>query len=160
MVAILLFLHIKSNKTHQGTVLERIKELDIIGTAILIPAVVCLVLALQWGGAEYPWKSAKIIGLFVGFGAMAIIFIAIQLWKGDKATLPPRFFTNRNVVCAMLFALFFGAAFFPLIYYCKRLSRYYPTWQPLSNLFLQMRSISKPSMVIVQSKLALSFCLF
>ncbi|EON99790.1 putative mfs toxin efflux pump protein [Phaeoacremonium minimum UCRPA7] len=117
MVAILLFLHIKSNKTHQGTILERIKELDLLGTAILIPAIVCLILALQWGGAEYPWKSAKIIGLFVGFGGMAIVFIAIQLWKGDKATLPPRFFTNRNVLCAMLFAMFFGAAFFPLIYY-------------------------------------------
>ena len=118
MVAIFLFLHIKSNKTHQGTIFERIKELDLLGTAILIPAVVCLILALQWGGTKYPWNSSKVIGLFVGFGAMAIIFAGIQLWKGDKATLPPRFFANRNVLSAMLFAMFFGAAFFPLIYYC------------------------------------------
>jgi hypothetical protein len=92
-------------------------KLDLLGTAMFIPAIVCLILALQWGGADYPWNSAKIIGLFCGFGAMAVIFIAIQLWQQDKGTLPPKLFKNRNVLCAMLFAFFFGAGFFPLVFY-------------------------------------------
>ncbi|KAF3761297.1 MFS general substrate transporter [Cryphonectria parasitica EP155] len=91
--------------------------LDLLGTATLIPAVVCLLLALQWGGTQYPWNNSRIIGLFVGFGALMALFVAVQFWRGDEGTLPPRFFKNRNVLCAMLFSGFFGAAFFPLIYY-------------------------------------------
>jgi MFS family permease len=121
MLAIFLFLHISRTGEASGlTVVQRILSLDLPGTAMLVPSIVCLLLALQWGGTEHPWNSSVVIGLFVGFGVMMIIFIGIQIWKGDKGTLPPRLFKNRDVLCAMLFAFFFGAAFFPLIYYlCK-----------------------------------------
>jgi hypothetical protein len=95
-------------------------RLDVPGPAVLGPAVVCLSPALPWGGTEHAWNSSVVIGLFVGFAAMMGVFIGIQVWKGDKGTLPPRLFKNRDVLCAMLFAFFFGAAFFPLVYYlCK-----------------------------------------
>ncbi|KAF5511172.1 Efflux pump aflT [Colletotrichum siamense] len=130
MVFVFFLLHLSRKNNPEGkSLVQRLMQLDLIGTAIFIPAIVCLLLALQWGGAEYPWKSAKIIGLFVGFGLMMIIFIGIQLWQGDKGTLPPYLFKNRNVVCAMLFACFFGAAFFPLIYY---LSLYFQAIQGVS----------------------------
>ncbi|CAI0654594.1 unnamed protein product [Colletotrichum noveboracense] len=130
MVFVFFLLHLSRKNNPEGkTLVQRLMQLDLIGTAIFIPAIVCLLLALQWGGAEYPWKSAKIVGLFVGFCLMIIIFIGIQLWQGDKGTLPPYLFKNRNVVCAMLFACFFGAAFFPLIYY---LSLYFQAIQGVS----------------------------
>ena len=97
--------------------MNRILQLDIIGTLILIPTVVCLLLALQWGGSQYAWNSSHIVGLFVGFGLLTIIFVASQLYLGDKGILPPRLFRNRNVFTAMMFAVFFGAAFFALIFY-------------------------------------------
>lgn len=117
MVAIFFFLHIRGQIKTGNTFREKILQLDLLGTGTLIPAVICLLLALQWGGAEYPWNDSRIIGLFVGFGLLSILFIAIQLWKGDEATLPPKYFKNRNIVSAMLFSAFFGAAFFPIIYY-------------------------------------------
>ena len=119
MALIFFFANVNRNTsdTVDQSIMSRILQLDIYGTAIFIPAVVCLLLALQWGGADYPWKSSKVIGLFCGFGAMIVIFIAVQLWQGDKGTLPPRLFKNRNVLSAMLFAFFFGAGFFVLVYY-------------------------------------------
>ncbi|WYZ37919.1 hypothetical protein EsH8_II_001425 [Colletotrichum jinshuiense] len=130
MVFIFFLLSLSRKNNPEGkTLVQRLMQLDLIGTAVFIPAIICLILALQWGGAEYPWKSAKIIGLFVGFALLIIIFIGIQLWQGDKGTLPPKLFKNRNVVCAMLFACFFGAAFFPLIYY---LSLYFQAIQGVS----------------------------
>ncbi|KXX81573.1 putative HC-toxin efflux carrier TOXA [Madurella mycetomatis] len=118
MVAIWLFLHIErdSNPAAESW-LTRVLRLDLLGTAMLVPSIVCLLLALQWGGTEYAWNSSMVIGLFVGFAVMMAIFIGIQVWKGDTGTLPPRLFKNRNVVCAMLFAFFFGAGFFPMVYY-------------------------------------------
>ncbi|KAK5662036.1 hypothetical protein OQA88_10148 [Cercophora sp. LCS_1] len=118
MVAIFLFLHIHRDENPDSeTWWARIMKLDLIGTAMLIPAVICLLLALQWGGTEHPWNSSVIIGLFVGAGLMGVIFIGIQIWKGDKGTLPPRLFKKRDSLCAMGFAFFFGAGFFPLVYY-------------------------------------------
>ncbi|KAF3061437.1 putative HC-toxin efflux carrier TOXA [Daldinia childiae] len=55
--------------------------------------------------------------LIAGAGAMALVFIGIEHYQQDKGLLPPRFFKDRNLLCAMLFAAFFGASFFPLIYY-------------------------------------------
>ncbi|KAJ4293809.1 hypothetical protein N0V88_005320 [Collariella sp. IMI 366227] len=117
MLSIFLFLHVAQKKEEGKTVVQRILSLDLLGTFFMVPSVVCLLLALQWGGTEHAWKSSVIIGLFVGFVLMMGIFIGIQIWKGDKGTLPPRLFKNRDVVCAMLFAFFFGASFFPLVYY-------------------------------------------
>ncbi|KAK3901108.1 major facilitator superfamily domain-containing protein [Staphylotrichum tortipilum] len=118
MLAIFMFLHIKRTSDNDGrTVIQRILSLDLLGASMLLPAIICLLLALQWGGTKYAWNSSVVIGLFVGFALMIIIFIGIQIWKGDQGTLPPRLFKSRDVVCAMLFAFFFGAAFFPLVYY-------------------------------------------
>ncbi|EGS19608.1 uncharacterized protein CTHT_0040870 [Thermochaetoides thermophila DSM 1495] len=119
MVAIFAFLRLPqaAHDAKGRTVMQRILSLDLPGTMMLVPAIVCLLLALQWGGTEHPWNSSVVIGLFVGFGLMAAVFIGIQIWKGDEGTLPPRLFKNKDVVCAMLFAFFFGAGFFPLVYY-------------------------------------------
>ncbi|KAH6605661.1 mfs toxin efflux pump [Trichoderma cornu-damae] len=131
MLIVALMLHVSRNSddTLNMTIVERILQIDILGTAIFIPAIVSLLLALQWGGTEYAWNDSKIIGLFVGFGLIIAVFVGIQFWKGDKGTLPPRMFKNRNVLLAMLFSLLFGAGFFPLVYY---LSLYFQAIQGVS----------------------------
>ncbi|CAL3969366.1 unnamed protein product [Diplocarpon coronariae] len=96
---------------------QRILQLDLIGASILVPAVICLLLALQWGGSTYAWQNSRIIGLFIGCGLLSILFISTQIRLGDRGTLPPRLFSNRNVVCALAFALFFGSGFFVIIFY-------------------------------------------
>lgn len=63
-----------------------------------MPAIICLLLALQWGGVKYDWSDAKIIALFVVFGILLIAFIGIQLWKQDSAMVPPRMMMKRSMV--------------------------------------------------------------
>lgn len=99
------------------TLFQRIKQLDFLGAGLLIPAVVCLLLALQWGGNRYPWNNSRIIGLFVGFGVLAILFTISQIWLQERATIPPRILKNRTVASSVLFGLFFGGCFFLLVYY-------------------------------------------
>ena len=116
VIAFVLVIHRDNNPDHL-TPLQRILKLDLIGASILVPAVVCLLLALQWGGTTYPWSNSRIIGLFVGFGLLTIIFVYSQIKLGDRGTLPPRLFKNRNVAFALAFACFFGSGFFTLIFY-------------------------------------------
>ena len=63
-----------------------------------------LLFALQRGGQENPWRSATIIGLFVGFGMTMIIFIAWEWYKGDEAMIPGKAVTRRAIVFTCLFA--------------------------------------------------------
>ena len=39
----------------------RLVQFDPIGTLVFIPAIICLLLALQWGGSKYPWSNGKSI---------------------------------------------------------------------------------------------------
>ncbi|MCJ1281990.1 hypothetical protein MMC26_001313 [Xylographa opegraphella] len=96
---------------------ERFKQFDPYGTAVLIPAIICLLLALQWGGSTYAFSSGRIIALFVIFGLLVISFIGIQIWKQETATVPPRIISQRSVAFGFLFAFSLGGAFFAIVYY-------------------------------------------
>lgn len=96
---------------------EQVKKFDLEGTALFLPAVICLLLALQWGGVKYEWKSGRIIALLVIAGLLVIGFLAVQVWKQEDATVPPRVFKNRNVWGSAWFGAMLGAAFFVMVYY-------------------------------------------
>jgi MFS family permease len=99
------------------TALQRLARLDWPGMAAVIPAIVCCLLALQWGGTVYAWDSARIVGLFIAAFVLLCCFVGIQFWKKDNATLPPRIMKNRSVVGAVWFSFSLGACFFIVVYY-------------------------------------------
>jgi predicted small integral membrane protein len=96
---------------------EKLEQFDLFGTLVFLPMIVCLLLALQWGGSKYPWSDGRVIGLFVVFGVLLIVFVGIQIWKKDHATVPPRLLKNRTVAGACWFVISLGASFFIFIYY-------------------------------------------
>ncbi|KAL6815036.1 major facilitator superfamily domain-containing protein [Trichoderma sp. SZMC 28015] len=96
---------------------HRIKALDLIGASLFIPAILMALLALQWGGSTYPWKSAKIIGLFLGFGGLCVVFVLWQVYKGEEAMLPMSIIVNRTVAFSSLTLGFAYGAIFSVVYY-------------------------------------------
>ena len=96
---------------------ERLKQLDPFGTVVFIPAIVSLLLALQWGGSKYAWKDGRIIALFIVFGILIITFVGIQFWQQENATVPPRILKNRSMAAGVWFSFCIGGAFFVLVYY-------------------------------------------
>lgn len=118
MAIVFLVLHLPHDPSHsERSFLDRFKEIDLIGASLLIPAIICLLLAVQWGGNTYPWNNSRIIGLFVGAGCLLILFVYSQIRLGEKATLPPRILKQRTVAAASAFVFFFGAGIFVLMYY-------------------------------------------
>jgi len=112
------FLNVKRRgKKIEATWKQQLLKFDLEGTALFLPAIICLLLALQWGGSKYEWKSGRIIALLVIAGLLIIGFIAIQVWKQEDATVPPRVFKNRNVWGSAWFISMLGAAFFVMVYY-------------------------------------------
>ncbi|KAK5042894.1 hypothetical protein LTR84_012396 [Exophiala bonariae] len=96
---------------------EKISRIDIPGTLVFIPCIVCLLLALQWGGQKYPWSDGRIIALLVLFGVLLIVFVIIQHIRQESATLPPRIAKQRSIIGASWYAFFLGSSFFIVVYY-------------------------------------------
>lgn len=104
------------------SVREKFKQIDLVGAFVLMGAIVCLLLALQWGGTTYAWSDSKIWGCFLGFGLILILFVVIQFRLGDRATLPPRIFGNRNIAALALFSAFLAMGIY--------------TWVSLKAMFI------------------------
>ncbi|KAJ6550029.1 major facilitator superfamily domain-containing protein [Mycena capillaripes] len=95
---------------------KRIQQFDPWGTLVFIPAIVCLLLALAWGGSKYAWGNGRIIALLVLFCVLIGAFVAIQVWKQEDATVPPRVFNQRGIMAASWFALCLSGSFLTLVY--------------------------------------------
>lgn len=99
------------------TLTEKAKRLDPLGATFFPACVICLLLALQWGGLEYSWSDVRIIVLFILSGLLLVAFVLVQRWRGDVALIPGRIFFNRSVLAGAWFSFFTGAALQTLLYY-------------------------------------------
>ncbi|KAL8656996.1 MAG: hypothetical protein Q9226_002367, partial [Calogaya cf. arnoldii] len=116
-VIIAWFFHAPQREKSSLSLWQKINELDLLGTFFFLPSIVCLLIGLQWGGTRYAWNSARIVVLLVFAGLLAIAFIAVQIWKQEKATVPPRIIKQRSIAFGTFFSFWLGAGYFVLIYY-------------------------------------------
>ena len=83
---------------------KKIKQFDIPGMVIIVASLICFILALQWGGAIYPWSDSRVIALLVVFGVLFFAFVTSQIFLFDSQTLPSQILKHRSVWAAALFA--------------------------------------------------------
>ncbi|KAB5545755.1 major facilitator superfamily transporter [Coniochaeta sp. 2T2.1] len=96
---------------------EKLLQMDPLGTAMMMGAIISYILALQYGGQEHPWDSSVVIGLLVGFVLIIAVFTVWEFYQGERAMVPPRIFKQRSVGGGSLFAFFYAGAYFVIIYY-------------------------------------------
>ncbi|KAJ5293876.1 hypothetical protein N7508_008697 [Penicillium antarcticum] len=117
VVVIAIFFPAPNRQIKNSTWSERIRKFDPMGTSLFLPAIICLLLALQWGGTTYPWSNWRIILLFCFFGALILLFVFVQWTQQEYATVPPRIFFKRTVWSSALFSFCLGAAFLCSVYF-------------------------------------------
>lgn len=119
LLLLLATLHIPPEMLqHQPTTWrEKLSRLDLLGLLFFLPANVCLLLALQWGGVTYDWSNARIIVLLVIAGLCFLAFLADQRWRGEKAMVPGRIFFQRSILASVWFSLFMGGVLMVMLYY-------------------------------------------
>ncbi|KAK3337625.1 major facilitator superfamily domain-containing protein [Cercophora scortea] len=120
VVGILLLLKLKPHKkpTTTKSWVQFARSLDPAGTTLLVASIICLVLALSWGGVDYPWSNGRIIALFVvfGLGLLGFCWLQVALDEND-ATVPLRVAAQRTVAASSLFGLCVGGSFFVFVYF-------------------------------------------
>ncbi|WP_276145442.1 MDR family MFS transporter [Streptomyces sp. YIM 130001] len=92
--------------------------IDYLGIALVAVGASALILATSWGGNEYAWGSAVIIGLLVG-GFVALGLFCLVETRAAEPMLPMRLFANPVfTVCSVLsfivgFAMLGAMTFLP-----------------------------------------------
>jgi hypothetical protein len=84
-------------------------RIDYLGCLFVALGATGLTLATSWGGTEYAWGSATIIGLFV-FSIVALtIFVIVEL-QAPEPILPMRLFRSRVFTVASVLSFIVGFA--------------------------------------------------
>lgn len=110
---IFFFPHVRPNTENE--------KIDYYGAALLALTTVPLMLALSWGGTQYPWLSPEIIGMIAFSLVAGAAFFIIEV-RTPQPILPLRYFTDR-VISISLAATFltgfgmFGAIVFVPLYF-------------------------------------------
>ena len=84
---------------------DKLRRLDPLGTVLVLPAIVCLLLALLWGGSKYSWNDWRVILPFALFVPLSVGFGYVQYRQQEKAIIPPRIVKNRTVLASTLYSL-------------------------------------------------------
>ena len=88
--------------------------IDYAGAVLLTVGLVPLLLAFVWGGVEYPWASAQILGLL----ATGVVGLALFVFVESRAAEPilaPSLFTNRTFAVMAVATLLSGMGMFAAI---------------------------------------------
>ncbi|OAL47089.1 major facilitator superfamily transporter [Pyrenochaeta sp. DS3sAY3a] len=122
IIVVCFLLKIEEQKPKLGSWKETVKHLDPLGTALFLPSITCLLLALEWGAAEYSWSSPRLIALLVVFAVLFVAFVAWQFFtRKTTATVPARIILQRSVACG-------GASQFCVGSTMLTVSIYIPLW--------------------------------
>jgi MFS family permease len=96
---------VKKSATWKG----KFFQLDPFGFILIATSLVCLLLAIQFGGKEYSWSSGVVITLFVICGVVTIIFIMFQVRRGEQGTVPPQIISQRSILFGTVASLGIGS---------------------------------------------------
>ena len=106
----------------EGTFVEMVKKFDPAGNILLAPGIVCLLLAVQWGGVRYAWSNGQVVALLVVGAVLLIGFVGTQIWQKENATIPPRIISQRSIAAGTVTTIGFGASLIITSFYL-------PIWQ-------------------------------
>ncbi|KAH8723142.1 major facilitator superfamily domain-containing protein [Phaeosphaeriaceae sp. PMI808] len=112
--------------------------MDLVGTFLVMAAVVCFILAFQWGGSVKAWSNSSVIGTIIGFILISVVFVVNEIYMGDRAMLEPRIMKIRRVWANCAHVFFVSGGFFILTYY---LPLYFQSAKGLSPIASGVRNL-------------------
>ena len=104
-------------KPIEAPLVSKLGQLDFVGVGLTMAAMVCFILALQYGGVTHPWSSSVVIGLLVGFAAIVVTLVLWEMHRGERAMLVPRLLSNRTLWAGAGFQFFFAGSYFLLLFF-------------------------------------------
>jgi len=117
--------------------------IDWTGAGVLTVWIVSLVLAITWGGTEYPWGSWQIITLFAVAAVFFVTFLLVERTAAEPV-IGLHLFANKNFTLATVMGFVAGFAMFGTI-----------TFLPQFQQFVQGKSATNSGLLLMPLMLAL-----
>jgi EmrB/QacA subfamily drug resistance transporter len=100
---------------------RREHKIDWLGASLLVGSVICLLLALSFGGSPgWAWGSGRILGLFAGFAVLAVLCLLVEVRASEPVLPLPLFrrptFSIANAATFVLGFSMFGAIIYVPLY--------------------------------------------
>ncbi len=89
-------------------------RIDWTGAGLLAVGITALVLITTWGGNQYPWGSAQILGL-AGLAVLSLALFALVERRAAEPVLSLGLFRNRNFTLSVVIGFLLGFAMFGAI---------------------------------------------
>ncbi|KAE8419487.1 major facilitator superfamily domain-containing protein [Aspergillus pseudocaelatus] len=118
IVLLLLFLRIPEHiKPVPATWREIILTLDLPGFCLILVSLVCLTLALQWGGQTKAWNHGSVIATLVVWIVLTIGFFVTEWRQGPRAMAPFYILKRRTIWSNALFCFVSYGALYQVMFY-------------------------------------------
>jgi MFS family permease len=120
-VTLLVIFFLFENPAGQKISTENLKTkliaMNPLGLGAFIGSIVCLLLALQWGGVTYAWSSGRVVAVLVVFAVSFVLFWVLEIWKRDQAVFPGRVILHPTVILSLVYGFCTAAAISVMSYY-------------------------------------------
>ncbi|MER5558823.1 MDR family MFS transporter [Streptomyces sp. NPDC002506] len=90
---------------------QRRQDIDYAGAALIVSAVTCALLYLNWAAEEYGWTAPGPLLLLLGAVLLAALFVWVELHAGEPV-IPMALFRNQVFGIGTLFGFLAGATMF------------------------------------------------
>lgn len=116
IVGTAFFYHPPSHPLIEMTRRQLLAEVDYLGIFLYSAGIALFLIGLNWGGLDYPWKSAQVLVLLI---LGAIIFISAFVWdfsgRPKRPLFPARLLKNyREYTSLLVFIFVIGMVYFSL----------------------------------------------
>jgi MFS family permease len=101
---------------------ERLLQMDLLGAVLLVPGVISILLALQWGGSEYSWSDGRVIATLLVAGVLGTGFVLSQVCRKDedRIMISPRVFGDPRIWPSIILGAASTASFFVMLYNVRK----------------------------------------
>ncbi|KAJ1730318.1 hypothetical protein LPJ61_003074 [Coemansia biformis] len=109
-VALLLVLLVMRLPRPSGSIREKARKIDVLGTCVFLAGTVPLLLGLSWGGREHSWTSPLVLGCVIAGPLTLVVFFVIEWRVPREPIVPSQLLAIRNVALSAVGHFFYGAA--------------------------------------------------
>lgn len=104
------------NRAPQESMRSKLAKMDWAGNVTIIASLVCLTLALTWGGSRYPWISGQVLGPLITGALLLIAFFVYEMRFAKWPTIPANLVSSGTAKSAYLSTFLHGLVSMSVIY--------------------------------------------
>ncbi|KAI0648736.1 iron permease [Trametes meyenii] len=104
-------------RTPGGSLREKLSRIDWLGNLMIIAGTTLVLVALTWGGIQFPWDSAHVLAPLIIGGVFIVLFFVYEMTVPKDPSLPFDVLANRTSLSGYLSTLFHGIVSIATIYY-------------------------------------------